>query len=62
MGPARSQPTEAEWLEHKAIIRRLYLIEEMPLKKLVAELGGLGLVVSFVLTCFIRGNQTDQFL
>ncbi|KAH8736363.1 ankyrin repeat-containing domain protein [Ilyonectria robusta] len=46
MGPARSQPTEAEWLEHKAIIRRLYLIEEMPLKKLVAELGGLGLVVS----------------
>ncbi|KAH7150362.1 ankyrin repeat-containing domain protein [Dactylonectria estremocensis] len=46
MRPARSQPTEAEWLEHKAIIRRLYLVEGMSLKKLVAELGGLGLFVT----------------
>ncbi|KAK7426999.1 hypothetical protein QQZ08_006426 [Neonectria magnoliae] len=46
MGPSRPQPTEADWLQNKAVIRRLYLIEEMPLKKLVAEVANLGLYIT----------------
>ncbi|KAM4055232.1 clr5 domain-containing protein [Hirsutella rhossiliensis] len=46
MGPPRPQPTEEEWLRHKPAIRRLYLVEQMPLKNLVVEVANLGLTVT----------------
>ncbi|KAF4451319.1 putative ankyrin repeat-containing domain protein [Fusarium austroafricanum] len=46
METRRPQPTEAEWLQHKTAIGQLYIVEEMPLKTLVAEVGNLGLAVT----------------
>jgi len=49
MPSSRLKPTEDEWLRYKADIRRLYLIDDIPLKELVGKVGELGLVVTSVL-------------
>ncbi|CAM1505161.1 Fc.00g107980.m01.CDS01 [Cosmosporella sp. VM-42] len=46
MSPSRPQPPEEKWLRLKAAIRRLYLVQRMPLKSLVVEVGNLGLSVT----------------
>ncbi|KAI0906918.1 ankyrin repeat-containing domain protein [Ustulina deusta] len=46
MSSSRPKLSEEQWLPHKALIRRLYLVEEMPLDKLVEQLRGHGLHVT----------------
>ena len=46
MPPSRLKPSEAEWLRVKAVIRRMYLVDEMPLKDLVVEVRNLGLSIT----------------
>ncbi|KAI1329516.1 ankyrin repeat-containing domain protein [Xylariaceae sp. FL0255] len=41
-----SKPTETQWLEHKRLIRRLYLTEEKPLEDVVDVLLSLGMKVT----------------
>ncbi|KAK1754864.1 ankyrin repeat-containing domain protein [Echria macrotheca] len=46
MNSARRTPTDEEWEIHKADIRRLYLVQELPQKDLLAEVKRLGLNVT----------------
>lgn len=48
MSPAKSTPTEDEWERHKAAIRRLYLVQEVPQKRLLEAVKQLGLDVTYV--------------
>ncbi|KAL6862834.1 hypothetical protein ACO1O0_003072 [Amphichorda felina] len=43
MEQSRPQPTQDEWLQHKATIRRLYIVDKMPLKQLLGEMAKMGL-------------------
>ncbi|CAH0020359.1 unnamed protein product [Clonostachys rhizophaga] len=46
METSRPQPTEAEWLQRKPALRKLYLVDEVSLKRLVADADKMGLVVT----------------
>lgn len=49
MEQSRPQPTQDEWLQHKATIRRLYVVDKMPLKQLLGEVAKMGLHATLVL-------------
>ncbi|KAJ3561254.1 hypothetical protein NPX13_g9020 [Xylaria arbuscula] len=46
MSAGRSKPSEEQWLRHQALIHRLYIVEEKPLRHIVDELRGLGFIVT----------------
>ncbi|KAI0531834.1 ankyrin repeat-containing domain protein [Xylaria digitata] len=46
MEPPASKPSEEEWLRHKELIRRLYIVDGIPLKKLTDKLRENGLNVT----------------
>ncbi|PHH88492.1 hypothetical protein CDD83_7458 [Cordyceps sp. RAO-2017] len=46
MAPSRQKPTENEWLSLKEEIRKLYLVDNVPLKQLLGKIGERGLVVT----------------
>ncbi|KAI1331843.1 ankyrin repeat-containing domain protein [Xylariaceae sp. FL0255] len=43
MSRSGTKPSEAQWREHKALIRRLYLVDERPLEEVVEKLATLNL-------------------
>lgn len=68
----RPHPINLLWAQHKATIRRLYIVEEMSLQQLVVKVRGLGLTVTyerstsflieFRLTVFSRKSQLEYKL
>ena len=48
MERSRPQPTQDDWLQHKATIRRLYVVDKMPLKQLLGEVTKMGLQATLV--------------
>lgn len=45
MSSGSSKPSEEQWLRHQAFIRRLYIVEEKPLRQIVDQLKDLGFLV-----------------
>jgi len=49
VGPLKLPPTEAEWLQHKEDIWRMYAFEQMGQEELLSKLEEAGLSVTYVL-------------